>query len=282
MRKGDRVGELMLGGAGLAVLRSWELEPEVARSEIDFMVTQLHKVEESSWAAAGPTVRSVGDGYAEWAAVYDAPGNPVISSEQGAVWRLLASYPTGVALDAACGTGRHAKRLAELGHEVRGVDVSLEMLDQARPKVPGASFDLGRLDALPLADSSVDLAVCALALTHEADPEPAIKELARVVRPGGHVIISDVHPIMVGLGMHAFYTGTDGNDGVVPNYVHLPSVYLSAFRATGLEVTDCVETLWGPEEALTLPWADERPNLWRSALAGLPMTIVWETTRSAD
>ena len=59
------------------------------------------------------------------------------------------------------------------------------MLERARAKVPGASFSLARLDALPLEEASVDLDVCALALTHEADPSPAIKELARVVWLGG-------------------------------------------------------------------------------------------------
>jgi len=272
----------MLRAAGLAVLRNWELKPEVARSEIDFSVAQLRQVEQSSWVGVGPMVRSVGDGYAEWAAVYDAPGNPIISAEQPVVWKMLDAYPPGAALDAACGTGRHAERLVGTGHRVQGIDASPEMLERARAKVPVASFSLARLNALPLEEASVDLAVCALVLTHEADPSPAIKELAWVVQPGGHVVIADLHPTNVGLGTHAFYTNMGGNDGVVRNYVHLTSTYLSAFRQAGLEVTDCVETLWGPEGALALPWADERPDLWRPARAGLPMTIVWETTRPAS
>ena len=59
---------------------------------------------------------------------YDEPGNPVIAIEEAVVGRLLAERPAGQALDAACGTGRHAHRLVELGHTVSGFDLTPEML----------------------------------------------------------------------------------------------------------------------------------------------------------
>ena len=84
-----------------------------------------------------------------------------------------------------CGSGRHAAYLASLGHRVIGIDATPDMLDLARAKAPTARFETADLAALPLPDGSVDLAVCALALTHCADLGPPISELARVVRPGG-------------------------------------------------------------------------------------------------
>ena len=279
MAKQFKKEELLLGGLGLAILRHWALDPDVARHEIDYVSKHRYEVRANSSAPIEVSERSVESGYAEWTAVYDEPGNPIITAEQSVVWKMLESHPAGAALDAACGTGRHAGRLVGLGHRVRGVDSTPEMLDRARANTPQASFEVAQIDSLPLSDASVDTAVCALALTHERDPRPAIHELARVVRPGGHVVISDVHPTIVALGIHAFYTNTSGINGVVRNHVHLPSIYLSAFRDAGLEVVDCVETLWGPDEAPLLPWANERPDLWKFALAELPVVIVWETVR---
>ena len=107
----------------------------------------------------------VHDGYARWAPSYDGP-NPAIAYETPIVRAMLEALPRGSALDAACGTGRHAAELAELGFDVIGVDTTPAMLGLARAKVPGADFREGRLEALPLADSSVDVVTCALALTH--------------------------------------------------------------------------------------------------------------------
>jgi SAM-dependent methyltransferase len=132
----------------------------------------------------------VASGYARWSQTYDNPGNPLIHLEQPVVWSILDAVAPGAALDAACGTGRHARRLAELGHHVIGVDASPEMPEKARAALPQATFRDGDLSALPLEPASVDLVVCALALEHVADLGRAIAELSRVLRPGGHMVLS--------------------------------------------------------------------------------------------
>ncbi|MDP9307091.1 MAG: class I SAM-dependent methyltransferase [Actinomycetota bacterium] len=99
--------------------------------------------------------------------------------------------PIGVALDAACGTGRHSTYLAALGHEVIGVDSSAAMLRRAHEKVPEGEFHEADLHDLPLPDDHVDLVLCALALMHVPDLEPVLTEFVRVLRPGGSLVISD-------------------------------------------------------------------------------------------
>ena len=274
------VGELLLGVSGAAILRHWGLDSDVVQDQVATMARLLDRHREGAWEYVDRTEKSVTAGYAELAAVYDDRRNPILLAEQPAVWELLKSYPVGQALDAACGTGRHASYLAQLGHEVRGIDATPAMLERAHTKVPGGRFELAELEALPLGDASVDLAVCALALTHVAHLGPAIDELARVVRPGGHVVISDVHPFSVRLGAHAAYSNEHGEHGVIRNHVHLASDYLSAFRDAGLEVTGCVEPLFGQKEIDMLPSASEEPDLYRLALTGLPIVIVWEAVRS--
>lgn len=93
-------------------------------------------------------------------------------------------------------------------------------------------------------------------------------------------MISDVHPFAVSLGAHGHYSNAHGEHGVVRNHVHLASDYLSAFRDAGLEVTGCVEPVYGQKEIDMLPSAREEPELHTLALSGYPIVIVWETVRS--
>ena len=76
------------------------------------------------------------DGYRAWAESYDRPGNQLIDLEQPVVREILAELPAGIALDVACGTGRHARYLAEQGHRVIGVDSAPAMLDRRPPTCP--------------------------------------------------------------------------------------------------------------------------------------------------
>jgi SAM-dependent methyltransferase len=123
--------------------------------------------------------------YREWASTYDQPGNAMIDIEQPIVQRILDGLPVGTALDAACGTGRHAAYLAGLGHQVIGVDQSAEMLERAAKRLPNVDLRQANLDQLPLPDDCVDVIVCGLALTHAPHLDPVMAEFARVLRPGG-------------------------------------------------------------------------------------------------
>jgi SAM-dependent methyltransferase len=89
------------------------------------------------------------EGYRAWAETYDQPGNRLIELEQPIVWQILDRLPVGTALDAACGTGRHAAHLAALGHTVIGVDSSAEMLARARQRSPAASSARATCTACP-------------------------------------------------------------------------------------------------------------------------------------
>jgi malonyl-CoA O-methyltransferase len=93
-------------------------------------------------------------------------------------------------LDAGCGRGAVARALltAFPGLEVSAVDLSPEMLSH----VPGAARPRrGSIQNLPFEDGSFDLVYCIEALEHAGNPEGAVDELCRVVRPGGRVLIVD-------------------------------------------------------------------------------------------
>lgn len=92
-------------------------------------------------------------------------------------------------LDLACGTGDFCRELTKRGHSTLGIDLSLGMLQSAQTDAPLAQGDLL---ALPVADNSVDAAVCGFALRNLVDLETFFVELARVVRPGGRIALLDV------------------------------------------------------------------------------------------
>jgi ubiquinone/menaquinone biosynthesis C-methylase UbiE len=194
---------------------------------------------------------------------------------------MLDRVPPGAALDAACGTGRHTAQLVARGHRVVGVDASPEMLAKARARVPDADFRLGDLRRLPVDAASVDLVVCALALTHVPDLAPAVDELARVLRPGGRLVLSDFHPTMLLLGGTGFFVGEDGAPGNVRSYFHPHARYLAAFRGAGLDVVDCVEPALEADDmgALSGGLNTFAEEAFGAAWIGIPHALVWELVR---
>lgn len=96
------------------------------------------------------------------------------------------------ALDAGCGAGALALALAPLVREVVGLDAVPELLEQARRRAPAnATFVEGDVMKLPFGRGEFDLAGCARVLHHVARPELVVSELARVIRPGGRLLIVD-------------------------------------------------------------------------------------------
>lgn len=275
-----RVRELLIGVEGLALLRHLYDGPSDA---VDRRLAEVRRIlaDDSFLAEATISEANPRDGYRAWSRSYDEPGNPIIAIEQPAVWSLLDAVPPGRALDAACGTGRHAARLVALGHEVLGVDLTPEMLARARENVPEASFTHGDLLAIPATDREFDLVVCGLALAHLPDLDAAILELARVLRPGGLMVLSVLHPFQAHLGWHARFTDADGGRHFVREHAHSHADYLRAFRAAGLEQRDCREPSLGPDHVSAMRRVYEHvPEAVREAYAGLPGVLVWSTAKS--
>src|SRR6476469_1288655 len=102
----------------------------------------------------------------------------------------MGLVPGMAAVDVGCGEGRHTGRLAErFGLVVTGVNPVPSQLELARAASPSCRFELGRAEALPLADESVDLVWCRDVLVHVADLDRAYAEFRRVLRPGGWALV---------------------------------------------------------------------------------------------
>ncbi len=109
----------------------------------------------------------------------------------GRALRLLPPPPARV-LDCGCAFGHMTRQLARR-YETAGIDLDPGYVARARRRVPGADIRLGPADALPWPEAHFDAAVCLDVLEHCPDPRAAVAELARVVRPGGTLVVSVPH-----------------------------------------------------------------------------------------
>jgi ubiquinone/menaquinone biosynthesis C-methylase UbiE len=193
----------------------------------------------------------VQEGYDRWAPHYDDYDNAVIALEQPITTALLGQVSGLRVVDVGCGTGRHALRMAAQAAHVTGVDFSTGMLGRLRAKLEQSdSAAASRLEliehdiatGLPLADQSFDLALVCLVLEHLPNLDEMLAELARVVVPGGRVVIADFHPEMFRRGLHArFRPGPEAEKLQIHGIDHTISHYVMASVRAGLEIVEMAE-----------------------------------------
>jgi len=110
---------------------------------------------------------------------------------QAGVLDLACAHGDETVADIGCGNGAYLAELARRGHagRVLGVDLSAGMLSAARRRAPAAALATGDAAALPLRDRAADLTLSAHMLYHVPDPGAAARELRRITRPGGTVLV---------------------------------------------------------------------------------------------
>ncbi|UFZ07496.1 class I SAM-dependent methyltransferase [Bradyrhizobium ontarionense] len=131
----------------------------------------------------------------QWLAWARTPGHDSFWRHHCEQFSRLLPPAGALTLDLGCGEGRLSRHLTSEGHKMVGVDASPFLIAAARTADP--AIDVVRADAaaLPLADGCVDLAIAFMAL-QDVDAMPAaVRELARVLRPGGRFCMAIVHPL---------------------------------------------------------------------------------------
>jgi demethylmenaquinone methyltransferase / 2-methoxy-6-polyprenyl-1,4-benzoquinol methylase len=131
--------------------------------------------------------------FASIATRYDL-ANTILSAGVHHRWRRRAVRRSGVrvgdrVLDCATGTGDLAIAFQRAGASVTGTDFTPEMIELARAKAPSIRFEVADVTSLPYEDASFDIASIAFGIRNVAEPRKGIAEMARVVRPGGRVVV---------------------------------------------------------------------------------------------
>lgn len=109
---------------------------------------------------------------------------------------FVKPQPTDLALDVACGPGTFVLALAPRVRFARGIDLTEEMLRQAHAfrfelQIANAGFDCGDAEQLPYPDASFDLVLCQCSLHHMPKPAVVLKEMVRVMKAEGRIVIID-------------------------------------------------------------------------------------------
>jgi demethylmenaquinone methyltransferase / 2-methoxy-6-polyprenyl-1,4-benzoquinol methylase len=189
--------------------------------------------------------------------------NTVLSGGTDAGWRKRAARATlltsgGSALDVACGSGKLTARLAQIAGgrgRVVGLDFSPQMLEVARQDHPGIEFIEGDALALPYDDASFDASTIAFGLRNLADPVRGLREMLRVVKPGGRAVVLEFVRPPAGLvgGAYRLYLRN-----VLPTIGGALSGQRSAYRY----LSDTVDSYRTPDElramASAAGWAQIR------------------------
>ena len=184
--------------------------------------------------------------HALWAPTYDRDPNPLLSLEEQIVELLLPAADGLMVLDVACGTGRWLENLVRRGAgSAVGIDLSSEMLRQASHK-PALATRLIEADclAMPVRSASADFAIASFCLGYVAEVRNFARELARVVRQRGQVVISDFHPSAHARG----WTRSFRHDDTVIEIssFHRPlSRIIRDFESEGFELRVCLEPRFG-------------------------------------
>jgi ubiquinone/menaquinone biosynthesis C-methylase UbiE len=167
----------------------------------------------------------------------------------GEVVRRLGLKPGMKILDAGCGTAFNAVRLAEMGLEIDGIDISQSAIAggneyaAARGVADGVHLRQGDLTALDVPDGAYDAVLCLGVLMHVPDFDAAIGELARILKPGGALVL------------------LEGNVRSPENFAQ--RAFWKQFRKTDIQVEerDGVACSWLPFEGgkflvrnVSLPW----------------------------
>ncbi|MHB8588961.1 MAG: bifunctional demethylmenaquinone methyltransferase/2-methoxy-6-polyprenyl-1,4-benzoquinol methylase UbiE [Candidatus Dormibacteraceae bacterium] len=207
--------------------------------------------------------------------------NTVLSGGTDGGWRRKAARatalaPGGSALDVACGSGKLTAVLAGIAGKrgrVVGLDFSPQMLEIARRDHPGIEFLEGDALKLPFGDASFDASTIAFGLRNLADPVRGLREMQRVVKPGGRsVVLEFVRPPknLVG-GAYRLYLRT-----LLPAVGGAISGQPAAYRY----LSDTVDSYRTPEELREMARAAAWSNVTYRGLAMGTVGIVSGTTAS--
>jgi ubiquinone/menaquinone biosynthesis C-methylase UbiE len=128
-------------------------------------------------------------------------------------------------LDVCCGPGMIASAAAARGARTTGIDFSAAVVKIATTNVPEAEFHEGDVQSLPYADSSFDAVVCGFGIIHVPDPQQALSEMYRVLKPAGRIAVSVWEPPAPNNGFGLLFGSIKANADMDVDLPHGPDFF---------------------------------------------------------
>jgi cytosine/adenosine deaminase-related metal-dependent hydrolase/ubiquinone/menaquinone biosynthesis C-methylase UbiE len=178
-----------------------------------------------------------------WAQVYDTQSNPLLMLEERSITPLLPHLNEGDLLDVGCGTGRWLTKLEALNPaSLTGTDRSMSMLERARAKThPTTRLEQGDCSTLPGRDASKSFILASFVLSYLNDLHGFASECARVVRPEGWVLISDMHPVTAAQRGWTRSFRVGGEKYEITDHSRSLDEIVAAFQSCGFELRVLIE-----------------------------------------
>ncbi len=197
--------------------------------------------------------RAWNEGSGEWVARIREGMGGRVHAHDASLFELLPPA-AGLTLDVGCGEGRLSRELRSRGYDVTGFDASETLVAEARAADPAGRYDVAKIDALPVGEGTVQLALCVNVLPHIHDLDGAARELARVLVPCGHLLVGTIHPVAQAgtydeergeLRVRGYFTHEGHEVPLGEHHVYHQhrtiEDYLRTFLAAGFSLTDLRE-----------------------------------------
>jgi ubiquinone/menaquinone biosynthesis C-methylase UbiE/uncharacterized protein YbaR (Trm112 family) len=221
------------------------------------------------------------DAYRLWSETYDAePDNVMLDVERGVFDQLIARARVAdkIVVDIGCGTGRYWERILSLRpRQLQGIDGSPEMLARLRARHPDAMVRVrSGIRISELGASSVDLIVSTLTLGYVKDVHAELREWTRLLRVGGEIVVTDVHPEALSAGMKRTFDHR-GVTFEIEHTTHSADALRSMFRELHLEILQIEERMLDPALRTTFERNDYLDGYRR--VAGVPLVLGFHLRR---
>lgn len=213
------------------------------------------------------------DGHALWAPLYDTEPNPLLHLERRSMNKLLNNLRPAVMIDVACGTGTWLLQYLQRGSTVFGVDACEPMLREAeKNRSLGNYLALAEAEHLPFPALTANLVLCSMSLGYFQNLRQVFEEFNRVIVPGAHVAISDLHPAAVTAGWTRSFK-RDGHQYEFATHFHSIAEIAQAAQAVGFH-SRCQQDAYIGESEFAIFRSAGKEKLFHT-VTSLPALLLW-------